>query len=74
MHGLRSPLHHLSHPARASPTPRCHPHKLQFQPQPLGSRQLVMLDAVAHNLAVYPTGFAHVMAQLPRLILLVRRP
>jgi hypothetical protein len=54
---------------------RCHPHKLGFQPQPLdGSRKLVNnLEAIAHNLAVYPTGFAHVMAQLPRLILLVRR-
>ena len=33
---------------------------------------MVRYEALAHNLAVYPTGFAHVMAQLPRLILLLQ--
>mmetsp|Transcript_63609 Transcript_63609/g.143487 ORF Transcript_63609/g.143487 Transcript_63609/m.143487 type:complete len:631 (-) Transcript_63609:270-2162(-) len=57
---------------RTYPVHGCHPHKLQFQPQPLGGKKVVALDKVAHNLAVYPTGFAHVMAQLPRLILLLQ--
>jgi len=55
---------------RTYPVHGCHPHKLNFQPQPL--KKVVKLKSVAHNLAVYPTGFAHVMAQLPRLIHLVQ--
>ena len=35
---------------RSYPVHGCHPHKLNFQPQPI--KKLVKLEAVAHNLAV----------------------
>jgi len=38
--------------------------RLHFQPAPNPKKVVRVGSRVAHNLAVYPTGFAHVMAQV----------
>ena len=38
--------------------------RLNFQPVPNPKKVVKVGPSVAHNLAVYPTGFAHVMAQV----------
>ena len=49
------------------------PHQNNFQPsKQTGNRRISRFEKLAHNLGVYPTGFAHIMAQLPRLILLLQ--
>ena len=58
---------------RTFPVHGNHPHQKGYQPLGGGPAGKVRrFSCIAHNLGVYPTGFAHVLNQLPRLVHLIQ--